>query len=402
MVDLSLIYASRYPNRPHNHSQTLPFHELYLTLFNPLNDNKKKPSGPTIARRKVGPDGPTSQNPHQMREKIVDRFISRWRQEVGNDIYPAFRLIVPEKDRERPMYGLKESVIGKILVDIMKLSKDSEDADNLKHWKQPGHTSASRMAGDFAGRCYEVLSKRPMRSEPGNLTIGEVNDRLDQLAAANKQQEQTKILSSFYQEMNPEELMWLIRIILRQMKVGASEKTIFSIWHPDADSLFSISSNLRRVCWELHDPRIRLEGENRGVCLMQIFQPQLAQFQMKSFQKMVDKMRPTEDDPVFWIEEKLDGERMQLHMVTDGDVPGGKRFAYWSRKAKEYTNLYGNGFEGENGLTRFLKDAFDEGVDNIILDGEMITWDVDEKMMLPFGTLQDSSKQYDPQSTLVR
>lgn len=78
-----------------------------------------------------------------------------------------------------------------------------------------------------------------------------------------------------------------------------------------------------------------------------------------------------DDDKEFWIEEKLDGERMQLHMISDDSMPGGKRFAFWSRKAKDYTYLYGNGLRDEkSSLTRYLKDAFDEGVENIILDGE--------------------------------
>ena len=357
-------------------------------------DNKKKPTGPKTARSKLGPDGPTTQNPHEIRQAIIERFISRWRKEVGYDIYPAFRLMLPEKDRERPMYGLKESIIGKLLVQAMKINKDSEDGYNLRNWKQPGQTAASRMAGDFAGRCYEIISKRPMRTKPGDMTIGEVNGLLDQLAAANKQDDQAKIFAEFYKRMNPDELMWLIRIILRQMKMGASEKTIFNIWHPDADSLFNICSNLRRVCWELYNPKVRLEGEDRGVTLMQCFQPQLAQFQMHSFQKMVDRMHPTEDDPVFWVEEKLDGERMQLHMTSDDDIPGGKRFGFWSRKAKDYAYLYGNGFfDDRSSLTRHLRDAFDDGVDNIILDGEMITWDMGEDMMVPFGTLKTAAKE---------
>ena len=312
---------------------------------------------------------------------------------MGNDIYPAFRLIIPDKDRERPMYGLKESIIGKILVNIMKINKDSEDGIALRDWKLPGKTASSRMAGDFAGRCYEIISKRPMRTEPGDMGIDEVNDLLNQLAAANKQVAQEDIFARFYSRMNAEELMWLIRIVLRQMKVGASEKTIFTIWHPDADSLFNICSNLRRVCWELWDPKVRLDSEERGVALMQCFQPQLAQFQMSSFKKMVEKMQPTEEDPVFWIEEKLDGERMQLHMVSDEQTPGGKRFAFWSRKAKEYTHLYGNGYEDEqSSLTRFIKNSFDERVDNIILDGEMITWDPTEDAMVPFGSLKTAAK----------
>jgi len=182
-----------------------------------------------VARAKQGPHGPSNQSPHEIRRNIIQRFISRWRSEVGDDIYPAFRLILPEKDRDRPMYGLKEKAIGKLLVKLLKINPNSEDGFNLINWKLPGQTIASRMAGDFAGRCYEVLSKRAMRSHVGNMRIAEVNALLDRLAAVSKEEEQLPIFETFYNRMNATELMWLIRIILRQMKVGASEKTILEV-----------------------------------------------------------------------------------------------------------------------------------------------------------------------------
>lgn len=383
----------KYPYCPRNHSDTLPFHDLFLTLFNPLNENKKKPNGPTIARKKRGPHGPSNRNSHEIRRSIIEHFISRWRTQVGDDIFPAFRLILPDKDRERAMYGLKEKMIAKILIKVMKINKDSADGYSLLNWKQPAQgSSSSRMAGDFPGRCYEVIGKRPFRTEVGDLSIGEVNELLDELSAAQKEDLQQRIFESFYKRMNADELMWLIRIILRQMKVGATEKTFFDIWHPDAESLFNISSNLRRVCWELHDTSIRLEGDDRGITLMQCFQPQLAQFQMHDFTKMIAKMRLTEEDKFFWVEEKLDGERMQLHMVSDDNVPGAKRFAFWSRKAKDYTYLYGSGLHDEQvALTRHLTKVFQENVRSIILDGEMITWDPEQDAMVPFGTLKTAA-----------
>lgn len=379
----------------------MPFHDLFETLFRPLSEIKKKPAGPPGGHRKTGPHGQsaTNLNPFERRRDVIDRFISRWRKEVGDDIYPAFRLILPDKDRDRAMYGMKEKMIGKMLVKIMKIDKNSEDGFNLLNWKLPGQAATSSMAGDFAGRCYDVVSKRPMRTEVGHMLIEEVNEKLDQLSTASKEEQQLPILAEFYRRMNPEELMWLIRIILRQMKVGATERTFFDVWHPDAENLYSISSSLRRVCWELHDPNIRLDAEDRGVSLMQCFQPQLAQFQMQSLDRMIGRMRPTEDDPVFWIEEKLDGERMQVHMVSDVSVPGGKRFKFWSRKAKDYTYLYGNGIYDEAGsLTRHLKDAFADGVDNLILDGEMITWNTEQDAPEPFGTLKTAalSEQRNP------
>jgi DNA ligase-4 len=169
--------------------------------------------------------------------------------------------------------------------------------------------------------------------------------------------------------------------------------------------VFSISSNLRRVCWELTDPEQRLDEGEGGISVMSCFQPQLAYFPLHEFQKMVDRMGITEEDPEYWIEEKLDGERMQLHMQEDDSVPGGKRFGFWSRKAKDYTYLYGSNFQDESSaLTRFIKDAFDPRVRNIILDGEMITWDPDSDMMVPFGTLKSAAieQQKNPYSNGIR
>lgn len=295
------------------------------------------------------------------------------------------------------MYGLKEKTIGRLLVKLMKIDKNSDDAYSLLNWKLPGQTAAR--AGDFAGRCFDVLSKRPMRTEVGEMRIAEVNELLDSLSAAQKEEHQLPIFEQFYNRMNSEELQWLIRIVLRQMKVGASEKTFLNIWHPEGETLFNVSSSLRRVAWELKDQSIRLDKDGSQITIMNCFQPQLAQFQMKSFQKVVDNMRATEIDPIFWIEEKLDGERMQLHMVEDENMPGGKRFSFWSRKAKDYTYLYGSGFQDENAsLTRHIKEAFDPRVENIILDGEMITWDVESDLAAPFGTLKSAalSEQRNP------
>jgi DNA ligase-4 len=389
-IDLLKLMA-RYPNRPHNHSKTLLFGDL-IELFNQLNDNRKKPTGPTkTARRKVGPSGPSNMTTSERRDSYIEQFISKWRSKVGNDFYPALRLMLPEKDRDRGMYGLKEKTIGKLFVKILGINKNSDDASALINWKLPGQRT-STTAGDFAARCNEVIGKRAILFERGKRTIADVNAMLDKLSVVSKENEQQKILEDFYHSMDAEELMWLIRIMLRQMKVGATEKTILHIWHPDAENLFNISSSLRRVCWELYDPSVRLNNDESQIALMQCFQPQLAGFPMSSMKKIVESMRMTEDDEVFWIEDKLDGERMQMHMMRDDSTPGGVKFGFWSRKAKNYTYLYGNGFEDPNGsMTRHLESAFEPGVKNIILDGEMITWDMTLDAMVAFGSLKTAA-----------
>ena len=87
----------KFPNRPRNRHETLPFHVLYTTLFEPLLENKKK-------KTVIGLRGARDLKPHEIRRSIIDQFISRWRSEVGDDIFPAFRLILCDKDRDRNVY----------------------------------------------------------------------------------------------------------------------------------------------------------------------------------------------------------------------------------------------------------------------------------------------------------
>ncbi|KAI2642476.1 DNA ligase I [Xylaria nigripes] len=379
----------KYPNRPINHGRTFFFSDLYKGLFDPLASSKNPVSSRAVR-------GTSKVTPHDSRRHIIERFISRWRAEVGNDFFPALRLILPTSDRERGMYGLKETAIARLLIKLMNIDRSSNDAQSILKWRRPDQSST---AGDFVDRCYSVLSKRPMRIDPGEMRIADVNELLDKLSAVSGEKEQLPILGAFYQRMNAEELRWLIRIVLKQMRIGATERTILDLWHPDAQHLFNVSSSLRRVCWELYDPDIRLTGAQTGVTLMQCFQPQLAAYEMAvSFDKMVAKLNSStletaDDDNEFWIEEKLDGERMQLHMFEDNSIPGGKRFCFWSRKAKNYTYLYGEGLydEANSSLTRHLKTAFAPGVRNIILDGEMIVWDPFLNKVMKFGTLKSAA-----------
>ena len=173
------------------------------------------------------------------------------------------------------MYGLKEKVLAKYIIKILKIDKNSEDGYNLLNWKQPGHNMGAKKAGDFPGRVYEVFSKRPFRLEPGNMTVVEVNELLNVLSTKSKEEDQLPVLEQFYRQMNPDELKWLISIILRAMTIGSTEKTILQIWHPDADTLFNISSSLKKVCWELWNTSIRLRtDEDRDVTIFECVQPQ--------------------------------------------------------------------------------------------------------------------------------
>lgn len=110
---------AEYPNRPRNTAPTLQFRELVCSLFEAMVDLQNRPK----ARQGSRFSAP------EARKDIINRFIQRWRNDVGPDIYPAFRLIMPDRDKDRPMYGIKEASLGKMLVAVLS---------HLSHQRAPG------------------------------------------------------------------------------------------------------------------------------------------------------------------------------------------------------------------------------------------------------------------------
>ncbi|KAG6891545.1 hypothetical protein C0992_004403 [Termitomyces sp. T32_za158] len=121
------------------------------------------------------------------------------------------------------------------------------------------------------------------------------------------------------------------------------------------------------------------ERDDKTVQLFHAFTPMLCKRPTKKIEDTVKEMGGSE----FFIEEKLDGERMQLHKR-------GNEFFYCSRKGKDYTYLYGKHI-GTGSLTPFIDKAFDPRIDDIILDGEMLVWDPVSERNLPFGTLKTAA-----------
>ncbi|CAG8469411.1 2306_t:CDS:10 [Acaulospora morrowiae] len=304
------------------------------------------------------------------KKRKLDSYLKNWRRRYGNDLYPILRLLVPHLDKERTSYGMKENVIAKIYVGVLGLSKNSTNAERLIHWKMPG-SNKNRTAGDFASIAFEVIAPRSTVIGHGKMSIDDVNNQLDILNAATGHQEYKNVIRHFFANYTAIEQKWIIRIILKALNVGLSEKLVFQMFHPDASTLFNVCSDLRKVARDLQEPHTRLSLSE--ITVFHPFKPMLSK--PVAIQNIIKQMNGS-----FWIEEKLDGERMQLHM-KDG------RFEYYSRKATQYTYMYGpNKYEGS--LTRYIYDSFNPRVTEIILDGEMIPYDSNSDICMPFGFLK--------------
>ncbi|KLT43549.1 ATP-dependent DNA ligase [Cutaneotrichosporon oleaginosum] len=318
------------------------------------------------------------------RKDILLRFMNQWRVKVGNDLYPLIRLLLPDRDRERPVYNLKEAMLAKCYIEVLGIDKHSESAQRLIKWKQPVEGQTDGGAGDFARVCYHEIAARSTVEE-GKLSVEAVNTLLDRLAAGKmKQADYVPILRRINEQCTPSEQEWIIRIILKDLRISIREKGVFSCFHPDAATLFNVCSDLKRVCWTLYKPEIRLEKSQANIELFRCFLPQLCHRSPSSSHDTIAKLVGA-PNAEFIMEEKLDGERIQLHMRGSGT-----EWFYCSRKAKDYTYLYGSHI-GEGSLTQYLAGVFQDDVRNIILDGEMMVWDPILEKYLAFGTLKTAA-----------
>lgn len=84
--------------------------------------------------------------------KFLDAFC------IDRNFFPAIRLILPNLDRERGSYGLKESVLATSLIDALGISRDSPDALRLINWRKGGAATGAT-AGNFALVAAEVSSR---------------------------------------------------------------------------------------------------------------------------------------------------------------------------------------------------------------------------------------------------
>jgi DNA ligase-4 len=121
---------------------------------------------------------------HNERLQLLQKL---WKSLSGNDYYPFMRLLLPQLDKERMTYGLKESKIAKYLIEILCIKQNSEDALRLKKWKDPS-LSKGQDGNSFSDTVYSVLKKRGWGNKTDGkraLSIYDVNKLLDALCATN-------------------------------------------------------------------------------------------------------------------------------------------------------------------------------------------------------------------------
>ncbi|GFV88356.1 DNA ligase 4 [Trichonephila clavipes] len=289
-----------------------------------------------------------------------------------DSFFPAMRLLLPQCERQRAAYGIKEFTLAKLLIEIFCLDKNSVDAQKLLNYRSP--KSANAEAGDFASVAYFVLKNRS--PENGTLTIYDINYNLDNIAANHAEKNKDNLkqdLLHLLRNTSALEQKWLIRMILKDMKLGISENTILKAFHADARDLYDVTNSLEKVCCSLKDPSVRLNEIE--ISLFSPFRPMLSEMALPN---QVEELMKGNS---FIIETKYDGERLQLHK-------DGNSYMYFSRRGFDCTETYGS-TPSHGNLTPFIHNSFKSGIRKCILDGEIVIYSNQLKCIVSKGENAD-------------
>lgn len=368
-----------------------PFDLLVTDLWGKLEATNSENKGlfPTISAKKVS---------------IIESFVKTWRMHFGNNIYLAVRLTFPNRDGRK--YFIKDVALVRLVSKLLDLQKDLADHAIIRNWKKSYHYKA-RLAGNEERQTVSdlplIISRIVLRRRDQNaivkstVTVDDVNGVLDKLTKTSHTNDQVELLRPFLAKLTIPEVRYFFQIILKESILSFFERSFFVAWHPDAYELYKVCSDLKKIFWALKDPQERLTRDQMCVQLMYQFVPQSSKKLEVSYealcQRMAAKMSRDGKDPkllkvydelevenYFLIEEKVDGDRMLMHM-NEG------RFLWHTRRRRDYTTVYGENFH-IGSLTKHLINAFNSVVKSIVLDGEMVAWSKDQNALLPFGTLR--------------
>eukprot|EP01060_Flectonema_neradi_P016212 TRINITY_DN22801_c0_g1_i1.p1 TRINITY_DN22801_c0_g1~~TRINITY_DN22801_c0_g1_i1.p1 ORF type:complete len:1027 (+),score=168.26 TRINITY_DN22801_c0_g1_i1:49-3081(+) len=280
------------------------------------------------------------------------------------DHFPFMRLLLPHLDTHRQTYGLKESKIAQHYIHLLQLPADSFDAQRMLRWKDPNKSSAQ--VTHFSDVVYAILVKRGFTVSDEHITVSTVNEMLDNLSKADSPDKKKAVIMNILRTTSALEQKWILRILLKDMRLHIQHSPILGRFHPCAVELYNTTTDLREVCTKTSDPSF-LPADHRGVSLFRPFAPMLASLVSKD---KLDMLLSTEK---MTVEPKYDGERHLLHFQRNI-----KKLMFWTRNAKDYSDVYGPKF-----LTQALESI---NCETCILDGELVVYSKKLQGYKPFGT----------------
>lgn len=271
-------------------------------------------------------------------------------------MYTFLKLILPNTSNR--VYNLNSKQLVKLYSKIF----DCDFEEMSTHLNQ----------GDVSETCRSFFSKSEnlKPAEKSTLTIHQVDKYLDEITKVTKETDQLSLLEKITKKCTKNDLRTFIRLVKKDLRIDAGAKNILDAVSPNAYSAFQVSQDLKKVVERINDldkkPGLK-KDLSITINLMTPVKPMLADA-CKSVESAFMKCKSG-----ILAEIKYDGERLQLHK-------DGPKFDFFSRNLKSVQP------HKVSYLKEFIPKAF-PNADKIILDGEVLLYDLKNNKPLPFGTL---------------
>lgn len=269
---------------------------------------------------------------------------------AAGDLYGVVRLLIPQRDLERQNYNMKEAALASCLVVAFGIAPKSADGHLLLDWKRATNSAV----GDFSIIASQVMAKRQHRPCL-DLSITALNSLLDCLTISSTREAKGSVLRELISKITAGEMKWILRIILKDLRIGLGENSILDEIHPDARDMMAACVDLKNVCLHLHSRSVRYLRQD-----LVVGKPVKCQHskRMNSIDTTWEFMKGKE----ITAECKFDGDRMQVHKDKSC-------IQFWSRNGKEHD-------EYNSALGDLLQKCILST--RCILDGELLVWDSSE------------------------
>lgn len=184
----------------------------------------------------------------------------------------------------------------------------------------------------------------------------EINRILDKVSSSSRKEIEIEFIKSV-NSLSPLEQKWMLNILLRKLDLGLSIEKLLGLYHPNASQLYNRNTDLKFVCDQVDGGKCNTEL--CGASLFNFIKPMLCQrIDSKKINEIIS------GNAQFIAEEKMDGERFQIHYDSRNS-----KIKFFSRKGIDYTHKF------ECNLSIPFSKLFESGIQNCILDGEMMVWD---------------------------
>ncbi|CAG9537991.1 unnamed protein product [Cercopithifilaria johnstoni] len=237
---------------------------------------------------------------------------------------------------------------------------------HLFDWSVDELTESYNQTGDVSETICSFFSKSGDGRKKSKVTNQMVDDWLEKLSELTREKEQQLHFSKICELVSCLELKYVIRLIMKDLRVNAGAKHILKGLRKGAYEMFQNSRNLRTVIEKCQHSDKEKSMES-GIVLNTPIKPMLAE-PCRSVEQAMERCNKE-----MYAETKYDGERLQLHK-------DGNNFMFFSRSLKPTLD------HKVVDLNKVVSEAFPTSKD-LIVDTEMLLVDTNTGKPLPFGTL---------------